>query len=35
MLSATVFVWLNRFPGFLEQYARAKKIQREILAAET
>jgi hypothetical protein len=32
---ATIFVWLNRFPDFQEQYARAKEIQCEILAAET
>ena len=31
---ATIFVWLNRFPEFLEQYAGAKEIQYEILAAE-
>ena len=32
---ATIFVWLNRFPDFQEQYARAKEIQCKILAAET
>jgi len=32
---ATIFVWLNKFPEFLEQYATAKEIQCEILAAET
>jgi hypothetical protein len=31
----TIFVWLNRFPDSQEQYARAKEIQCEILAAET
>jgi hypothetical protein len=30
---ATIFIWLNRFPDFQEQYARAKQIQCEILAA--
>jgi hypothetical protein len=32
---ATIFVWLNRFSDFQEQYAKAKEIQCEILAAET
>ena len=32
---ATIFVWLNRFPDFQEQYARAKEIQCENLGAET
>jgi hypothetical protein len=32
---ATIFVWLNKFPEFLEQYATAKEIQCEILAGET
>ena len=29
---ATIFIWLNRFPDFQEQYARAKEIECEILA---
>jgi hypothetical protein len=35
MPSPATIVWLNKFPEFLEQYATAKEIQCEILAAET